>query len=156
MLVDGVRRLVELNKIDAGSDEGFQLGVDDFGKPGGDGFIYVSAADTAATWRRALHCEAGPDDWETEASIRAGLSCSAYGDCAVGGHEVVSCMDPDGKHEWPEQGFGSAPATCVTPEQYDSLPDHARCGPATGAYEHLGMDLIWDFVSRYRRPEPTE
>jgi hypothetical protein len=64
---------------------------------------------------------------------------------------VVSCMDPDGGHVWPEQTSGLPDATCVTSEQYESLPDQHRCPAPTGEARHLGMDLIWAFFSRYRQ-----
>lgn len=127
------------------------------GNPGrDDGFIYTSAADTAAEWASAMACRTGPVPWHNEISESAGLVCSAHSDCRVEGHEVVSCMDPDGDHNWPEQGVRGIPATCVTPEQYDSLPQQPHCGPATGEYAHLGMDLIWTFMSRYRLEPPGE
>lgn len=122
------------------------------GAPAGDGYIYTSAADTASAWAEAMACDSGPASWENEHSTRASLECSAYTDCDVDGHEVVSCMDPGGTHNWPGQLVEGMPATCVTPEQYDSLPGQARCPTAEGRYSHDGMDLIWDFVSRYRAP----
>ena len=120
------------------------------GMPAGDGYLYTSAADTAATWAAALSCETGPAAWQNEISVRAGLRCTAYSDCRVAGHEVVSCMDPDGGHEWPEQYAPGLPATCVTAEQYDSLPGQQHCESGSGDTINLGMDLIWQFMSRYR------
>lgn len=122
------------------------------GKAGqADGFIYTSAADTAAAWAAGLACQAGPNRWQSAISERAGLECTAYSHCRVEGQEVVSCMDPDGGHVWPEQTSGLPDATCVTSEQYESLPDQHRCPAPTGEARHLGMDLIWAFFSRYRR-----
>jgi len=121
------------------------------GQAAADGFIYTTAAQTAATWSSALACKTGPTAWENEISQKAGLICSSYSDCRVDGHEVVSCLDPDGRHAWPEQYVQGLPATCVTAEQYDSLPDQARCQASSGDHVHLGMDLVWQFVSRYRR-----
>ena len=121
------------------------------GKPGWDGFIYATAAETARSWASAMSCETGPTHWENEVSKSAGLVCTAYSDCRQDMHEVVSCMDPDGKHVWPEQYVADIPATCVTAEQYDSMPDQARCDTPTGEYGQLGMDLVWDFMSRFRR-----
>ncbi|MDJ0813809.1 MAG: PHB depolymerase family esterase [Woeseiaceae bacterium] len=97
------------------------------GKPGtADGFIYTSVAQTMATWAGALECDAGPDDWATAESAAAGLNCSAYAECRVPGHEVVSCIDPEGGHEWPGQTDGSG----------------------------RGMDLVWSFFDRYRSAGP--
>jgi len=122
------------------------------GEPGGDGFAYVSAADTTATWAKALQCESGPDSWETEASGRAGLSCTAYGACAIEGQEVVSCVDPDETHNWPASRPGGAWPTCVTSQQKDSLPEQRLCEPRTVYGPHRGMDVIWEFFSRFEMP----
>jgi len=122
------------------------------GKPGKeDGFIYTSAADTAATWAQDMACETGPVPWQSDLSVAAGLVCSAYADCRVAGQEVVSCMDPDAEHWWPSQGFESSSATCVTVEQFESIPDQQHCPAPNGKYEHLGMDVLWEFFARYRR-----
>jgi polyhydroxybutyrate depolymerase len=120
------------------------------GKPGGDGFIYSTAAETVAVWSSKMACKTGPSAWKNEISESAGLACTAYSDCRVAGHEVVSCMDPDGVHAWPEQYVAGMPATCVTSEQYDSLPGQSHCQSPSGEYIHLGMDLIWEFMTRYR------
>ena len=120
------------------------------GTPAGDGFIYASAAETAAVWSSALACETGPTSWHNKISQIAGLVCTSYSDCRVDGHEVVSCMDPDGGHAWPEQYVEDLPATCITSEQYDSLPDQPQCQSSSGDYGHLGMDLVWEFMTRYR------
>ena len=121
------------------------------GRPGtADGFIYTTAEDTAAIWATALACKSGPGNWQTVLSDSAGLRCTAYSDCHVDGHEVVSCLDPDGYHEWPEQYVRDTSATCVTAEQYDSIPGQAHCDPAIGEYGHLGMDIVWAFMKRYR------
>jgi polyhydroxybutyrate depolymerase len=121
------------------------------GQPGGDGFIYASAAETAKAWAATMSCNSGPTGWQNEISENAGLICTAYSDCRQDGHEVVSCMDPDGEHAWPEQFVAGVPPTCITPEQYDSLPDQARCETPSGDSVNLGMDLVWDFMSRYRK-----
>ena len=120
------------------------------GTRAGDGFIYASAAETAAVWSSALACATGPTSWHNKISQIAGLVCTSYSDCRVDGHEVVSCMDPDGGHAWPEQYVEDLPATCITSEQYDSLPDQPQCQSSSGDYGHLGMDLVWEFMTRYR------
>lgn len=120
------------------------------GKPGRGGFAYTSAAETAAVWSSEMACKSGPASWQTEISQSAGLTCTAYSDCRVTGHEVVSCSDPDGGHLWPEQFVKGIPATCVTSEQFDSFPDQLHCPSTSGEYAHLGMDLVWEFMKRYR------
>ncbi len=119
------------------------------GQPGGDGFIYTTAAKTASIWAEAMSCETGPRHWENEYSRSVGLQCTAYSDCRIDGHEVVSCMEPGGGHDWPGQRVRSMPATCVTPEQYESVPGQPRCPASTDETVQAGMDLVWDFFSRY-------
>ena len=46
------------------------------------------------------------------------------------------------------------PATCVTPEQYESMSDQARCPESNGENVDEGMDLVWGFFSRYQRAAP--
>jgi len=119
------------------------------GTPASDGYSYSSVARTAATWAQALACSAGPEKWRNELSDAAGFACTAYRDCRVAGQEVVSCLDPSAGHEWPQQGYAGISATCVTAEQYRSMPGQPHCGATDGPYRHLGMDLIWGFFSRY-------
>ena len=121
------------------------------GKPAQDGFIYTTAEETAEVWAGAMACNNGPAPWENTFSDSGGLACTAYSDCNAEGHEVVSCMDPVAAHEWPGQGVAGMPATCVTEEQFDSIPGQAHCSTADGEYAHNGMDLIWDFMRRYSR-----
>jgi len=120
------------------------------GRPGSDGFIYTTARDTARVWADALRCAEDPTPWETEYSLEIGLECNAYTDCAVEGHEVVSCTDVDLGHEWPGQRVKSVSASCIAPQQFDSMPGQDHCPSATGESQHLGMDLAWEFMSRYR------
>ena len=120
------------------------------GTPAGDGFIYTTPEETAEIWASALACESGPAMWDNAIADEAEIMCTAFSECRVDGHEVVSCLDPDGVHAWPEQYVGDMPATCVTEEQYESIAGQQHCVPADGEFVHLGMDLIWDFFSRYQ------
>ena len=120
------------------------------GLAAGDGFIYTTAAETQAIWADSLNCKAGPSHWENEYSREAGFSCTAYVDCDIQEHQVISCEDPGGTHVWPGQQVDGIPATCVTVEQYESLPEQHRCPPTGNERVHLGMDLVWDFMRRYR------
>lgn len=119
------------------------------GKPGGDGYIYTTAADTAAIWANALECASEPLHWETESSAEIGLQCTVYTGCAVENQEVVSCMDPEGEHDWSGQRVAGMPATCVTAEQLGSMPNKPVCPPSPPGIKHPGMDLVWQFVSQY-------
>lgn len=122
------------------------------GKPGGDGFIYVSSAKTAESWAHALDCDGAPVAWKTEESELAGVVCTAYTDCAEPGQEVVSCVDTDETHNWPARRPGGAWPTCVTSQQAEAMPEQKLCEPRTEYGPHRGMDLVWDFFSRYRQP----
>jgi polyhydroxybutyrate depolymerase len=121
------------------------------GMPSGDGFVYVSAADTASTWAHALQCESGPIEWNTPSSNRAGLTCTAYNACAIDGQEVVSCVDPDETHNWPGKRPGGAWPTCVTSQQKETMPEQRLCEPRVEHGPHLGMDLVWEFFSRFEQ-----
>lgn len=120
------------------------------GKPAADGFIYTTAAETARVWAESMSCNIGPKRWENEYSRNAGVECTAYSGCERENHEVVSCMDADGHHVWPSQSADGVPATCVTAEQYESMPGQPHCQTPGGEYHHEGMDLVWAFMSRYR------
>jgi len=123
------------------------------GTAGGDGYIYSSAQETAATWAAGMACRSGPVPWQHPLAEKAGLQCTAYSDCRQPGHEVVSCMDPQGVHVWPGQRVAGVPATCVTPEQAGSMPGQQACPDGGGEYQHWGMDLTWEFMRRYQQPE---
>jgi polyhydroxybutyrate depolymerase len=123
------------------------------GKPGGEGFIYSTAAETAAIWANGMECGTGPHPWQHPLAEKAGLQCTAYSDCRQPGHEVVSCMDPQGVHVWPGQRVAGVPATCVTPEQAGSMPGQQACPDGSGEYQHWGMDLTWELMRRYQQPE---
>ena len=121
------------------------------GQPAGDGFIYTSAARTAQVWAQGMSCKTGPVAWSADVKGGSALRCTAYRDCAQPQQEVVSCMHPQGSHNWPGQGVAGMPATCVGPGQVESMPGQARCPDSAGAYSDWGMDLVWKFMSRYRR-----
>ncbi|MFT5483191.1 MAG: polyhydroxybutyrate depolymerase [Halieaceae bacterium] len=122
------------------------------GKPGGDGFIYATAKVTAETWAHALQCKAGPQPWSNALSKQGSLNCTAYSNCAQEGQQVVSCVNPQGTHEWPGQSVDGMPATCVTAQQTASMPGQPHCPKPSGEYVHWGMDLVWQFMQRYRLP----
>lgn len=121
------------------------------GRPGNDGFMYTTAARTSEVWANAMSCKTGPKPWGNEYSTAIGLSCTAYSDCEDEGMVVASCNDPDEQHEWPGQRIHSISPTCVAPEQTDSLPGQAPCPTESREIAHQGMDLVWDFMSRYRK-----
>jgi poly(3-hydroxybutyrate) depolymerase len=116
-----------------------------------DGFIYATLAESTETHARALQCEAGPSHWPSQLADAAGVECTTYSDCRVPGHEVVSCLDPTGTHVWPQQQMQGSTATCVTAEQAESMPEKALCEELSNNGPHAGMDLVWSFLSKYRR-----
>ena len=122
------------------------------GKAGtADGFIYATLAESAQIHAAAMDCETGPGEWQSELANAAGVECTAYTDCRVDGHEVVSCLDPTGTHLWPKQGPPDLPATCVAEQQLASMPEKSICGKGPENGPHAGMDLVWSFFNRYRR-----
>ena len=116
-----------------------------------DGFLYATLEESASIYAEAMQCASGPNDWPSDLAIAAGVECTAYSDCRIAGQKVVSCVDPSGAHLWPKQGPPSAPATCVSPQQLDSMPEKTICEPELENSPHAGMDLVWSFFSRYRR-----
>lgn len=121
------------------------------GKPGVDGFIYTSRDQTLKTWAlsHSMSCQVGPQRWSSSLSDDLGLDCVSYSDCRVDGQEVVGCVDPQGDHDWPGQRVKYRGATCVTNLQIKSIPDAPLC-PASGeVYDDRGMELVWQFFSRY-------
>ena len=120
------------------------------GQPAADGFIYVSVADTAARWANDLSCKAGPAAWSSPATKAAGLVCQAYEDCTGPGRAVVHCTDPEGEHRWPASRPGGPWPICVTRQQAD-MKEQPGCAPRQGTGPHLGMDVIWEFLSQHTR-----
>lgn len=116
-----------------------------------DGFLYETLDASARIHAQAMQCKSGPSPWRNDLAAAAGVECTAYSDCRVAGHEVVSCVDPAGAHMWPMQGPRGAPATCVSAQQAASMPEKPLCRPAPEGGPHAGMDLVWSFFSRYRR-----
>ena len=140
---------VDLPMIHLGGGKDDTVRLD--GAASGDGFFYTSAATLATKWAGALQCESGPDAWETELSNKAELSCTAYTSCSVDGHAVVSCVDSDETHNWPARRPGGAWPTCVTHQQYDTMPEQRHCEPRTEYGPHIGMDIIWAFFKSVSR-----
>lgn len=116
-----------------------------------DGFIYATLAESARVHAAAMRCETGPQHWSSALAAAAGVECTAYSDCRVPGHEVVSCLDPAGAHVWPKQQAPGSTAACIAAGQAASMPEKDLCEAATGGGPHAGMDLVWAFFKRYRR-----
>ena len=83
------------------------------------------------------------------------MQCSVVRDCSISSHEVVSCEAPGVGHAWPGMSVPGASATCVTPLQAPAMPGYEVCADTskTPGYDDWGMDLIWDFFSRYSRSD---
>ena len=124
------------------------------GTPGtSDGFIYTSVEETSSVWADSLQCDAGPAPWQNEYTQTAGLQCSAYSDCRVPDHEVVSCVNPTATHEWAEQKYDGWTARCATPQQLALMPGQIPCPPLPDERSTKGINVVWDFLSRYERSE---
>ena len=123
------------------------------GAAGGDGYIYTSVAETTRLWAAALKCEADNQPWPNLLADAAGVECQARSECAIDGHEVVSCLATDAGHWWPSQRVEGVTATCVMPEQVESMPDRERCPEVGGRYSGEGMALVWNFLQRFERED---
>ena len=123
------------------------------GSPTTDGWIFTSAKGTAHIWAQALECKEQASPWRSATSDALELQCETYTGCRVSGHQVLSCMDPKGTHEWRGQRLSDIPADCVSPEQQTSLPDQPACNASQLGKEQRGMDLLWEFFSQYQRAE---
>ncbi len=133
--------------LSAGRDET----VPPDGGPASDGFVYQSAQETVVQWARAMACQEGPVDWQSAPGTALQLNCSAFTDCAGGSQEVVMCSDPDEAHLWPGRRPGGPWPTCVTSQQSEAMPEQSPCAPRSDDGPHLGLDLIWEFFSRFER-----
>ncbi|MYK83334.1 MAG: hypothetical protein F4024_12315 [Gammaproteobacteria bacterium] len=124
------------------------------GQPAADGFLYETAEHTRAYWAKAMQC-GNLARWSPSQPEAAQLQCEAWRQCQVAGQEVVGCSDPKGAHAWPGASVGSVTATCVTAQQQASFPDQPLCPASTPEdVTDWGIDLVWDFFSRYsRQPE---
>jgi homoserine O-acetyltransferase len=118
-----------------------------------DGWIFTSAADTAKKWAQGLGCTDDASAWNSALGDANGLSCKSYTNCRVSGHKVLSCMDPEGSHEWQGQRLTEIPADCVGPEQQSSLPGQPTCPVPHAQAQQWGMDFVWQFLSPYHRAE---
>lgn len=119
----------------------------------GGGYYYESIARTTEVWGDAMDC-AAPAVWANNLTRERSLNCEARQNCRIKGQDVISCIDPDETHRFPGQRVEGVPATCVTSEQSNSMPETADCPTAGGRrYEGWGMEFAWDFLSRYQRTE---
>lgn len=123
------------------------------GTPSSDGWIYTSAEVTAKTWAEGLGCPSDSSEWQSPLSSAKGLQCQVWRGCRDSQHQVLSCLDPQGVHDWRGQRLHNIPANCVTKAQQGSLPEQALCPrPDPEKVKKLwGMDLTWQFLSRFQR-----
>jgi polyhydroxybutyrate depolymerase len=110
------------------------------GTPSSDGWIYTSVEVTAKTWAEGQGCTADASEWQSPLSTAKGLQCKVWRGCRGSQHEVLSCMDPLGVHDWRGQRLHPGQALCPDPD-----PEKVE--------KLWGMDLTWQFISRYRRSE---
>lgn len=141
---------VDIPLIHLGSKDDDYVPID--GRPGSYGYIYASVDETGLQWAEAMNCATEARTWRSSLSDAAGLECRSRSPCTVEGHEVLSCAAEDSGHWWPSQRIGGLTATCVMPEQADSMPDRPLCPRPTGDDEEEGMALVWSFFERFSRP----
>ena len=125
-------------------------GVPPDGKPSPYGWAYTSAADNTRVWAETMGCGGQAVPWQTALTREQDLSCEAYTDCPGAG-VVVSCGDPAAGHEWAAQRIDAIPADCVAPAQQQDLPRQPVCPRISSVEERWGMELVWQFFSRFFR-----
>ena len=125
-------------------------GVPPDGQPSPYGWIYTSAEENTRIWAEAMACEGPAAPWQTPLTREHGLRCKAYSRCGREGTEVVSCGDPLAGHEWQAQRILAIPSDCVAPSQAQDLPRQPRCPAMSPPQPLWGMEVVWQFLSRYR------
>lgn len=115
-----------------------------------NGWIFASIEDTQAVWAQGMGCEGTVSPWRTALTETQGLQCTTINRCPGKGHQVVSCLDPDAGHEWRGQRDQNIPANCVYPIQTQTFPDQPACAAYSRGKAPWGMDLAWEFLSRYQ------
>ena len=130
-------------------------GVPADGEPSPYGWIYTAAAENTRVWAEAMGCETSVVSWHTPLTKEQGLRCEAHTHCAQEKAEVVSCGDPAAGHEWQAQRIPAIPADCVAPAQQRDLPRQIPCPQVSSSSERWGMEMVWQFFSRYSRGVPT-
>jgi len=115
-----------------------------------DGYFYNSVAETTLTWANANRCTLDTKPWDNRIASNGGMTCAKYDNCGTLGSAVASCIDPNETHNWPAQGYLGAPATCVTAQQADTMPEQPLCHAPSSAYRSAGMDTIWAFFNQYK------
>lgn len=119
------------------------------------GWIFASRKSTQAIWAAGMGCDTAAGAWRTSISDSNGLACTAIAGCPNPGNEVVACLDPATGHEWRGQRATGVPANCVYPMQSSSFPDQPLCGSYRRDEPPWGMDLVWQFLSRFERETPA-
>ena len=98
-----------------------------------------------------MGCSGSAAPWQTALTQQRDLQCEAYTDCRAEGAAVVSCGDPTADHEWAAQRIDAIPADCVAPAQQQDLPRQPVCPAISPTEERWGMELVWQFFSRFVR-----
>ena len=73
-------------------------------------------------------------------------------DCSLNQVEVVSCGDPVAGHGWQGQRVQMLPANFVTAAQQQDFPSRSACPEIKYLGNQWGMDMVWQFFSRYPLP----
>ena len=131
-------------------------GVPSDGEPSPYGWIYTSAAENTRIWAAAMGCATPAVPWQTPLTEAHNLRCEAHTQCEKKHAEVVSCGDPAAGHEWQAQRIPAIPANCVAPAQQRDLPKQILCPQISSPQKRLGMEIVWQFFSRYSLLVPND
>ena len=131
-------------------------GVPSDGEPSPYGWMYTSAADNTRIWAEAMGCDSPVVSWYTPLTKAHNLRCEAHTQCRKEGAEVVSCGDPAAGHEWQAQRNLAIPVDCVAPAQQQDFPRQLPCPQVSSSNPHWGMEMVWEFFSRYSRRVPID
>ena len=131
-------------------------GVPSDGEPSPYGWVYTSAAENTSIWAAAMGCAIPAVPWETPLTEAHNLHCEAYTQCEKQHAEVVSCGDPSAGHEWQAQRILAIPADCVAPAQQQDWPQQVLCPQVSSPKQRWGMEMVWQFFSRYSQRVPTD
>ena len=131
-------------------------GVPSDGEPSPYGWVYTSAAENTRIWAEEMGCATPAVPWYTPLTKAHNLRCEAYTQCEKEPAEVVSCGDPAAGHEWQAQRIPAIPAGCVAPAQQQDLPKQVLCPQVSSSQKRWGMEMVWQFFSRYSRRVSTD
>ena len=103
-----------------------------------------------------MGCATPAVPWQAPLTEAHNLRCEAHTQCEKKHAEVVSCGDPAAGHEWQAQRSPAIAADCVAPAQQQDLPKQVLCPQVSSSQKHWGMEMVWQFFSRYSLLVPND